>query len=210
MRSAAGVEISGKNPAVNREIERRELKRACISVLTDQQFDQFGAIDIAADGIPQPSVSEITLEGPYIRFFEQAFEWQNMTYVYYPLFWGRRSTWVERFNFEDVDPLFGQFLRAGAARVVVPVRPGFELAIDHFMATGDVWEGGEQPAISSDLYVPIIDELSEQLGAPTNEVPTGEPWDVHVPTSLVLLREGRDTPSWHKDDDGNWVPDEPS
>lgn len=208
LRSRAGVEISGKNPAINREIERRELKKACLSILTDQHFDLFGAIATAADGIPDVDVTEAGLEGPYIRFFEQAFEWHNATYVFYPYFWGRRSTWVDRFQYDDTDPLFGAFLRAGAARVVVPVRPGFEQAIDHFMSTGEIWQGADPPPISSETYVPIIAELAEQLGAPGNEVAQGDPWDVNVPTSLVLLRADRSLPAWHKGPDGHWIPDE--
>jgi hypothetical protein len=208
LKSQAGVEISGRNPAVNRETEQRELKKACISILTDQHFELFGAIDVAADGIPETMVSEIALEGPYIRFFEQAFEWRNITYIFYPYFWGRRSTWVDRFSYDDLDPLFAAFLRAGAARVVVPVRPGFETAVDHFLATGDVWAGGEPPPITSPLYVPIIEEISEQLGVPGNELPQGEPWEVQVPTSLVLVRADRSLPKWKKEDDGDWAPDE--
>jgi len=207
LRARAGVEIAGKNPALNREIERRELKKACLSILTAQHFDLFNAIDTGPDGLPQTDVDEIAVEGPYIRFFEQAFEWHNVTYVFYPYFWGRRATWVDRFQYDDPDPLFAAFLRAGAARVVVPVRPGFELVVDHFLATGEVWQGGEPPPVTSDTYVPIAEELAEQLGAPGEEQPQGEPWDVSVPTSLVLLRGDGSLPRWHKDEDGDWVPD---
>jgi len=208
LRSRNAPEISGRNPAMNREIERRELKRACISILTDQHFDLFDSIEVAPDGIPQPNVAESGVEGPYIRFFEQAFEWQNATYVFYPYYWGRRSTWVERFAYDDVDPLFAQFLRAGAARVVAPVRPGFELAVDHFLATGEIWQGGDLPPVSSDLYVPIVEELAEQLGAPGSEVAQGDPWEVSVPTSLVLLRADGRTPRWRKTETGEWVPED--
>jgi hypothetical protein len=110
--------------------------------------------------------------------------------------------------YEDVDPSFAEFLRAGAARVVVPARPGFELAIDHFLATGEIWAGGELPPIGSEMYVPIVAELAEQLGAPGSEVPQGEPWEVRVPTSLVLLRQTPTLPRWHKLENGSWSPEE--
>lgn len=208
LRAQAGVEIGGKNPALNREIERRELKKACIELLTAQHFDLFGAITSGADSLPQIDVGEAMLEGTYVRFFEHAFEWQNATYVFYPYFWGRRSTWIERNQYDDADPLFAAFLRAGAARVVVPVRPGFELAVDHFMQTGEIWQGAEPPPITGETYVPIVEEISEQVGAPGAEVAHGAPWRVAVPTSLVLLRAGRDLPRWRKDNTGNWIPDE--
>jgi hypothetical protein len=31
-------------------------------------------------------------EGPYVRFFEQAFEWEHMTWVTYPYFWVARAS----------------------------------------------------------------------------------------------------------------------
>ena len=165
--------------------------------------------EVRVDGIeiPQVRLGTAEVEGDYIRFFEQAFEWQNLTYVFYPYFWGRKSKWAARVNYTDADPLFEAFLKAGAARVVVPVRPGFETALDHYMSTGETWNGGELPAIGSDDYVPILVEISEQLGAPGNEVAQGEPWEVVIPTSLVKLRADGSLPSWHKDADGAWQPD---
>lgn len=39
-------------------------------------------------------------EGPYVRFFEQAFEWEHMTWLAYPYFRGRKSQWAERVAYE--------------------------------------------------------------------------------------------------------------
>lgn len=36
---------------------------------------------------------------------EQAFEWQHMTWVTYPYYWGRKSEWTNRIAIEDPDPL---------------------------------------------------------------------------------------------------------
>jgi hypothetical protein len=208
LQSRASVESSGRSPSENRATERRELKRACVSILTAQHFDTFGAVGEGGDGLPQIDLVAADEQGPYVRFFEQAFEWHNATYLFYPYFWGRRSTWIEQMQYEDADPRFTDFLRSGAARVAVPVRPGFELALEHFLSTGEIWNGGELPPITDPLYVPIITELSEQLGAPGAEVARGAPWDVNVPTSLVLLRGDGSLPRWRKDTDGRWVPDE--
>lgn len=208
LQSRANIDSSGRNPAENRATERRELKRACISILTAQHFDPFGAVDIGSDGLPQVNLAAADDEGPYVRFFEQAFEWHNATYLFYPYFWGRRSTWIESLQYEDADPRFVDFLRAGAARVSIPVRPGFELALEHFLSTGEVWNGGELPPITDPLYVPIVVELAEQLGAPGAEVARGAPWEVTVPTSLVLLRRDGSLPRWRKGEDGRWAPEE--
>lgn len=99
-------------------------------------------------------------------------------------------------------------LNAGAARVVVPVREGFEPAIDHFMNTGNPWLCGELPDVTSEYYLPIVEEIKEQLGAPGDEVPRWDHWEVTVPTSLVIIRADGSLPRWKKDEEGKWVLDE--
>jgi hypothetical protein len=202
----AGVEIPGRPPLVNLELMKDDLKKNCISILSEQHFDLFDAIETGSNGLPQIDLYENEAEGPYVRFFEQAFEWEHITWVSYPYFWGRKSEWTDRIGFEDPDPLFNQFLKAGYCRVTVPVREGFEGAVDHFMTFGELWVGGPLPTISSPLYLPIADELAEQLGRPGDEIPVGDPWEVRLPTTLVKLREDGSLPAWEKDEDGNWVP----
>ena len=216
LQAQAGVEISGRHSEANRKLERDELKKYCISFFTKQHFDLFDAVEQSDDSeFSQIDLDEAEKEGRYIRFFEQAFEWENMTYTFYPYFWGRKGEdqkgermkyWVERFNHQDTDPRFEDFLKAGACRAVVPAREGFEAAIQHFMDTGETWNGGELPDVTSNLYVPIVEEIREQLNAPGDEVPQGEPWEVRVPTRLVYLRQDSSLPKWEKNAEGNWVP----
>jgi hypothetical protein len=201
----AGVAISGRNPALNLEMMNDELKKHCITILTEQHFDLFDAIQTGSYNVPQIDLYENAAEGPYVRFFEQAFEWEQMTWLTYPYFWGRKSQWDERIAYEDVDPVFNQFLKAGYCRVVVPVRPGFEGAIDHFMKYGEPWNGGPLPPISDPLYLPIADEIAERLDRPGDEIPQGDPWLVRIPTTLVHLRADDKLPAWKQDANGNWV-----
>jgi hypothetical protein len=202
----AGVAIRGRNPAANDQMIRRELRKDCISILTDQHFDLFDAIETAGStGLPQINVSEAAAEGAYVRFFEQAFEWEHISWVTYPYFWGRKDQWEEKLGYDDPDPAFTDFVQAGFCRVSVPARPGFEGAIDHFLTFGRIWNGGPLPTISSDLYLPIADEIAEQLDRPGTEVPQGEPWTVRVPTNLVKLRADDQLPRWEKDANGEWV-----
>lgn len=57
----------------------------------------------------------------------------EQAYVTYSYYWGRKSLKAQRIAFEDTDPVFNDFLRAGYARVIVPARPGFETAIDQYV-----------------------------------------------------------------------------
>ena len=49
--------------------------------------------------------------------------------------------------------------------------------------------------------------LREQqlLPVTVTEVAQGDPWDVHLPTTLVKLRPGDKLPVWTKQPDGEWV-----
>lgn len=202
-----GEPIEGQGPLANQGLIKDELKKACVSLLTKQHFDLFDAIENGTNGLPQIDLIESEAEGPYVRFFEQAFEWEHMTWVIYPYFWGRKSEWSQRIAFQDSDPLFNQFIKAGFCRVSVPVRENFEGAVDHFMTFGEIWQGGPLPTASSPLYLPIANELAERLNRPTGtEVAQGDPWEVRIPTSLVKLKEDGVLPGWHKDADGAWVP----
>ncbi|OAQ59071.1 hypothetical protein VFPPC_12277 [Pochonia chlamydosporia 170] len=204
----AGVMIAGKNPTTNRANMQDELKKNCISILTNQHYELFGSVDTdPITGASQIDIAEAEAEGAYARFFEQAFEWEQIMWVTYPYFWGRKGKWQDRLQYDDPDPLFNDFLKAGFCRAMVPARPGFEGAIDHFLTFGELWNGGPLPPISSPLYLPIAEEIAEHAKRPGTEVPVGDPWEVRVPTTLVKLRPDDKLPAWHKEPSGAWVPD---
>lgn len=193
----------GAPPSQNQRIVRGELKKHCISIVTRQRYEEF---DITQDADPPYfEFDEAEEKGAYIRFFEQAFEWDQMQFVFYPYFWSRPTEWANKFLRQDVDPQFLEFLQAGAARVVVPARRGFEIALTHYLETGEIWNGeGEPPVINSPLYVPIVTEIQERSGAPLGEFPVGEPWDTHLPTPLVILRPDDDLPQWTRPNPDVW------
>lgn len=125
-----GFSGGGNNPLINRATEREELKKRCLELFTGQRFESF---DAATNGIqnvsgyPEILFRECITEGNLVRFFEQAFDWKNMTYIFDDYFYGRKHNWPALKNLEDDgDPLFTKFLQAGYARVLVPARPGFE------------------------------------------------------------------------------------
>lgn len=196
--ASAGVVIAGQNPLANARLIAAELRKQAITFLTAQQFTAFGALEVSAEGFPEPNLARSDQQMPYVRFFEQAFEWEHLVYFFYPYFWGWKPAWLTRMLLDDVDPLFADFLRAGAARLVFPVRPGFEAAVIHYLETGEIWDGGPPPDITSPLYVSIIKEIQEAQGAPGSEVPVGDPWLVRLPTTLAKLRPDDVLPKWQK------------
>lgn len=195
----------GRSPELNAQVINSELRKQCLTLVTGQEFGAFGALETSPEGFAEPNLARTEEQMPYVRFFEQAFEWERITYSFYPYFWGWKQAWGKRMLLEDTDPAFATFLRAGAARVVFPVRPGFEEAVLHYLETGKIWNGGPPPTVNDKLYVPIVKEIQEAEGAPGEELPQGEPWPVTLPTTLVRLRPNDDLPEWKKVGE-QWAP----
>lgn len=192
VQTSAGIVIKGNNPLKNREIEKEELKKAAISIITGQRFETFDAL-VGADPnntdyrYPEFSFAEAKAEGEYINFFEQAFDWKNISYQFYPYFWGRKPNWIEAKSLEDTDTVFEKFLQAGAARVLVPVQLGYEEAILNYIQTGNIWNGTESLVTNDEYILSIINELEERRVNPA-PVDTSSPWLSTLPTNLVYLQ----------------------
>ena len=221
---AEGVQaepLGGGSPDANRLIERTELKRQCIAIMDNSNatvagldgavvdsLDHFPKDDTSPDKpvLPEPVLALSQTLGATVRWFEQAFEWENVAYVSYPYFWGRRSTWVDRLRLVNDDPLFVSFLQAGYARVVVPVRLGFECAVQVYLCTGLPWLGaGDVPPVGdttqNSLYLDVAEEIKALTGggsARETETPIGDPWEYTLPTTLIKLRKDDSLPEWHR------------
>jgi hypothetical protein len=197
--------IQGNNPNINRKIEREELKKRAIEILSGQRFESFdGAVNglQMQSGYPEILFNEARDEGKTVKYFEQVFEWENMTYIFYPYFWGRKNNWLTITSLTDEnDPLFERFLHAGYARVVVPVRRGFEEYASGFCGYFS-WLADMNPqyapGVDAPWFVSIADELRWQ-----NETPQDDPNRVvghylqYVPTNLVCIapEDGKDIPA---------------
>ncbi|VXB82613.1 conserved hypothetical protein [Flavobacterium sp. 9AF] len=195
---ATGIQIKGTNPGFYREFENKILRKNCISYLIDQNplaKNTYGKSNLFkivgnATAVGNFGNTEVNLGkelddyAAFVKFMEQAFEWDIMSYNLYPYYWGNRSEWATLYQYDDSnDPLFRNFMQAGMARVVVTVRPGFEEAVRYYMQTGQIWNGGEVPVIEDELFMSIVDELREPLGQKE-----GKAWITRVPTSLTILQ----------------------
>ncbi|MBT2133627.1 hypothetical protein KK137_04705 [Croceibacterium sp. LX-88] len=190
-------------------VVRSELQRSSIDVMRNRPVDYDLVADYPSvnedgtlDAHPIVDLAALASAAPEVRFLQQAFEWEHLGWVLYPYFWGRRSEWSKTVVVAHPDPDFSAFLNAGAARVQIPVRPGFEAMVKHFMETGEVYEGEGLPKMGDPGYVTFIDEQLTSLGAPGEEIqwPPDNPreWDIVAPTSLLLLRGREETrlPAW--------------
>lgn len=193
---ALGVQIKGSNPGFYRKIENTILRKNCISYMISQNpFTEltFGKGKYHNNGFTSGVETFLNTDikvdktldqyAAFVKFVEQAFEWDIMSYYFYPFYWGDRNKWSQMYQFDDNDPTFRAFMQSGMARVIVTVRPGFEEAVRHFMATGQIWNGGEVPVIDDPLFLSIVDEMRAAVGKKQ-----GEPWREKIPTSLTILQ----------------------
>lgn len=184
-----GNSIQGNNPEINRRTEREELKKICIELMSGQNFESFNAVNnnVVPLGYPEVIPAKAFEQGKHIQYFEQAFEWEQMTYEFYPYFWGRKPNWVMIKSINDTDPIFSSFLQAGASRVLVPARQGFEDSVHYFLACQRIWNGSNPPIPGDELWISIVDSLKEKQGQFDGGHQEGEPWIYKIPTSLVYL-----------------------
>jgi hypothetical protein len=158
------IQIKGRNPFLNREIERNEIKRHVIAMLLCNYFNGIGSMmeKVAPCGYPEIDFGKLEKDTPIIQFFEQVFEWNYVNYLFYHSMWARKCKWPELIDDDSGDPLFDKFLMAGAARVQVPIRNGMEEYFAWFLKTGQVWGAtGVPPVSGDDEYVSMIQELKE-------------------------------------------------
>jgi hypothetical protein len=177
------------NAAMNREIEQRELKRECQTLLTDQHFDHYGALDFTADDVPRIDIGKIWSDAQHIQFFEECFQWEHMAHYIYPYQWAGRSRWEVLLSRRSDDAEHQKFLQAGAARVIVAVRPGYEKVVSKYLksghipsVTGESWRG------ASIDFPPVVELIADANDRPGDEIKIGEPWEVTVPTLFKYLQ----------------------
>lgn len=169
-----------------RETESVILKHNCIAYLLQDYLNTLGQEFTTGDQMSNFQVilgEKLEQYTALAKFMEQAFEWSIMDYTFYPYYWGDRKKWQDMYLSQSTDPLFRSFLQSGMARVIVTVKPGFEDAVQFFMTTGRIWNGGEVPVIGDPMYMSIVDEMRQ----PTGEA-QGKFWISRIPTTLTILQ----------------------
>lgn len=125
-------------------------------------------------------------QGRLVQFIEQAFDWNNLSYVMYPYFWAQQKRWLDTASRSaGRDPKLDAFLRAGSIRLLIPAQKGYEAAALIFCASGIPWLGGDAPTITDPLFRSVADEVRAQTEEQGR--PVGQPWEYTLPTDLLYL-----------------------
>ena len=187
------------NEAANRLIEERELKRSCIEMLGRPYCHELGKSFHTCQNYSCNTCEKETVEAniPEIRqnegleryaemarFFETAFQWELMSYTFYPYYYNPKCIWYELMQTKSDDPIFEAFLQSGMAKVLVPVRPQFESAVLWYLASGEIYlEGDITSETEDDHNLSLIDEMQR----PEDGVVEDE-WTTQIPSTLTIIQ----------------------
>lgn len=177
-------------------VVRTEVKRTALAVLTNQNFSGFNSMKLDSLGFPYPDAGATVALSAYIRFFEQAVEWDHLECAFMPYFWGSRTSWVSKLLGLERDPRFAAFLGSGAARVVLPIRPGYEVAFETFLNTGKTPTTDQLLDVGGPLWVSLMTQLREQDGANGKEATLGDSWEFRIASDLARARRDDLLPKW--------------
>ncbi len=187
--------VGESSPERNEQAVRAELKRQVIEWLLQESPFQ-GRPGLQPPGGPPPvppdkpwrdiDIAAALASAPTIQFLEQAFEWANLTYVFYPYYWADRASWDALNGVTAIDPSFESFLKAGSARVIVPARPGMELAVQYWLLYQEPFLGQPMPVPGDPMYVSVATEIRDLLVPPDDGLP-GESWEAQIGTTFLWL-----------------------
>ncbi|WP_369133611.1 hypothetical protein [Modestobacter sp. I12A-02662] len=178
----------------NDQVIREELKRLLVAwLLDDAAFAGKPALQPRPKddqgketGFADMDVPRAIADAPTMQFLEQAFEWTNLSYAFYPYFWADRSKWEELSQVTSNDAEFERFLRAGSARVIVPARPNFEDAVRNWLVRGVPFITGQLPSPDDDLFVSLDTEVREMTSPQDDGIP-GDDWQTRISTTMLHL-----------------------
>jgi hypothetical protein len=178
------------SPDQNQQVIIAELKRQVISwLLSESPFP--GRPALLPPGPDATTWRDIDLaaalaSAPDIQFMEQAFDWTNISYIFYPYYWADRSVWDDLNTISDPDPAYEAFRKAGSARVVVPARPGMEPAVHYWLLYQKPFLGRPMPIPGSPMFVSVATEIRDLTG-PSDDGIDGQSWESVIGTTFLWL-----------------------
>lgn len=180
--------FSLSNPDFYKELIKDEIKKNCIRMLTGWDFTAFDAMRENGSLEPELNINDSLKEGKAIDYFENAIEWDKIAYTFYSYFWGKKQYWSEKILFEHGDQHFQYFIKAGAAKVLVPVSPLMTASVLWYFKTGQALKNSDLPAIEYDTEtLNMLQDIADSAVGIDQAVEEGKPWQITLPTSLIIL-----------------------
>jgi hypothetical protein len=152
-RAALLRELEAPDALTLRRIEREQIMRLVLEWL----FPDFaqGAQAYKDTATQKPEGWEPAMEyGEYIKFVHQAIDWDHALVLLYPYFWDHPDRHATKLLLDHPDGAHREFLRAGAARVILAIAPGFEDAVISLLDKGKLGE-----LVAGSRFSDVIDQV---------------------------------------------------
>ena len=107
-----------------------------------------------------------------VNFINQAIDWNNVTYFLYSYFWDVPTSWEFIRQLQHPDSTRQAFLRAGSARVVLTVNPGWEQAWTYFVEYGST---NMPDPLPPHPYLTIAQQIADYDNANYPGIPPANP-----------------------------------
>jgi hypothetical protein len=146
-------ELEAPDTLTLRRIEREQIMRLVLEWL----FPDFAqGAQVYKDAATQkPEGWQPAMEyGEYIKFVHQAIDWDNALVLLYPYFWDHPDRHAVKLFLDHPDASHREFLRAGAARVILALTPGFENPVISLLDKGKLGELAD-----SSRFADVIDQV---------------------------------------------------
>jgi hypothetical protein len=201
------ADLANWDPLTLRRMEREEVMKTTLKWIFGPAFDLMpseiaGKFGGDPQGLATLEPAQLTVEqwaevmglGEFIKFLHEAIEWENVLYFVYPYFWDNpRNHALKRF-LQHPDSIHQAFLRGGAARVVLTVRPGFEDSFTSLFESGAF----DEPLGSDHPYMTIAQEIQAFASTHYPGIPAATDDDEADPEAIAKAEKGERIATWHE------------
>lgn len=186
----------GADPLALRRLIHGELRRQAL-----RSFVALSRRKTGADAVPDRWLPSLH------AWLERVIEWKELSWLLIDELDDEVPAWPVA---DEAEQRLHAFLFAAFAQLLLPVRPGYEMAVAYFLATGSIWEAPprlaptfESAVAESSVPAPLrfvdlvlalreagLADLAGEGGAVApDERPIGPSWTVVLPTSMTLLQK---------------------
>jgi hypothetical protein len=206
-RSQLNEELDNWNPLTLRRMEREEVMKTTLKWILGPDFDMMpneiaqlygSGAEVLATIEPSRLTPEqwahVMERGEFIKFLHQAIEWENVVYFVYPYFWDHPSNHSLKRFLQHPDSIHQTFLRGGAARVVLTIRPEFQKKFAILVDKGFLDESLE----SGHPYLTIAEEIQNYAETNYPGIPGSNGGTEPTEEEIDVAGRGKRIATWYE------------
>jgi hypothetical protein len=148
-RAALARELDAPDTLSLRRMEREQI----MYLVFEWLFPAFGTGGTGPSAGATPAQAMLEY-GEYVKLVQEAIDWDRVLVLLYPYFWDRPDQHAAKLYLHHPDAFHREFLRAGAARIVLAIKPGREREVVTLLDQGQLGA-----LASSSRFIPLIDAV---------------------------------------------------